>query len=95
MTSPAWTAGRTSSTVSTRCSSWSVHWVVSGRLRCLLLNVCACAHVCVQGVVPIINENDAVSANKGYTPSTIFSDNDSLAALVAKETGADVSGRLE
>jgi glutamate 5-kinase len=41
-------------------------------------------------VVPIINENDAVSANKGYTPSTVFSDNDSLACLVAKETNAEV-----
>ena len=41
-------------------------------------------------MVPIINENDAVSANKGYTPSTVFSDNDSLAALVAKETSAEV-----
>ena len=48
---------------------------------------CVYAH---QGVVPIVNENDAVSANKGYTPSTVFSDNDSLAALVAKEANADV-----
>jgi hypothetical protein len=43
-----------------------------------------------QGVVPIVNENDAVSANKGYTPSTVFSDNDSLASLVAKEMNAEV-----
>ena len=32
-----------------------------------------------QGIVPIINENDAVSANQGYTEATVFSDNDSLA----------------
>jgi len=36
------------------------------------------------GIVPIINENDAVSANKGYTSDFLFSDNDSLAALCAR-----------
>lgn len=42
------------------------------------------------GVVPIINENDAVSANRGYTPDDVFSDNDSLAALCARAFGAEV-----
>mmetsp|Transcript_13803 Transcript_13803/g.23023 ORF Transcript_13803/g.23023 Transcript_13803/m.23023 type:complete len:772 (+) Transcript_13803:20-2335(+) len=52
------------------------------------------------GVVPLLNENDAVSANQGYeTYGTTFSDNDSLASLVAVEVQAsllvlltDVSG---
>eukprot|EP00929_Paragymnodinium_shiwhaense_P011060 TRINITY_DN11632_c0_g1_i1.p1 TRINITY_DN11632_c0_g1~~TRINITY_DN11632_c0_g1_i1.p1 ORF type:complete len:833 (+),score=236.50 TRINITY_DN11632_c0_g1_i1:252-2750(+) len=35
------------------------------------------------GVVPIINENDAITDNQGYTAASVFSDNDSLAALVA------------
>jgi delta-1-pyrroline-5-carboxylate synthetase len=42
------------------------------------------------GMVPIINENDAVSANKGYTADDVFSDNDSLAALCARSFGAEV-----
>ena len=42
------------------------------------------------GVVPIVNENDAVSANLGYTDDTTFSDNDGLAALVAAEAGAQL-----
>lgn len=42
------------------------------------------------GIVPIINENDAVSANEGYTPNDIFSDNDSLAALCARTFDAEV-----
>lgn len=42
------------------------------------------------GMVPIINENDAVSANKGYTADDVFSDNDSLAALCARNFGAEV-----
>jgi glutamate 5-kinase len=42
------------------------------------------------GIVPIINENDAVSNNEGYTPNDVFSDNDSLAALCARKFGADV-----
>jgi delta-1-pyrroline-5-carboxylate synthetase len=33
------------------------------------------------GIIPIVNENDAVSANRGYTEGDLFSDNDSLAAL--------------
>ena len=37
------------------------------------------------GVVPIINENDAVSGNEGYEADGIFSDNDGLAALVAQQ----------
>ncbi|GAX17212.1 delta-1-pyrroline-5-carboxylate synthetase [Fistulifera solaris] len=42
------------------------------------------------GIVPIINENDAVSANLGYGPDDVFSDNDSLAALCARHFGAEV-----
>lgn len=42
------------------------------------------------GIVPIINENDAVSANLGYTADDVFSDNDSLAALCARSFGAEV-----
>jgi delta-1-pyrroline-5-carboxylate synthetase len=42
------------------------------------------------GVVPIVNENDAVSANLGYTDDKTFSDNDGLAALVAAEAGAQL-----
>ena len=52
------------------------------------------------GIVPLLNENDAVSANQGYeTYGATFSDNDSLASLVAIEMSAqllilltDVSG---
>lgn len=37
------------------------------------------------GMIPIVNENDAVSANKGYgVADSAFSDNDGLAALVAQ-----------
>lgn len=42
------------------------------------------------GIVPIINENDAVSGNKGYTAENVFSDNDSLAALCARSFNAEV-----
>jgi delta-1-pyrroline-5-carboxylate synthetase len=42
------------------------------------------------GIVPIVNENDAVSANMGYTPDDAFSDNDSLAALCARSFNAEV-----
>jgi delta-1-pyrroline-5-carboxylate synthetase len=42
------------------------------------------------GIVPIINENDAVSANLGYTPNDVFSDNDSLAAICSRTFGAEV-----
>lgn len=42
------------------------------------------------GILPIINENDAVSANLGYTADDIFSDNDSLAALCARSFNAEV-----
>ena len=42
------------------------------------------------GIIPIINENDAVSANSGYTPLNVFSDNDSLAALCARSFEAEV-----
>jgi delta-1-pyrroline-5-carboxylate synthetase len=40
------------------------------------------------GIVPIINENDAVSG--GFTEDNFFSDNDSLAALCARNFGAEV-----
>jgi len=42
------------------------------------------------GIVPIINENDAVSANTGYTSEDKFSDNDSLAALCARTFDVEV-----
>jgi len=42
------------------------------------------------GIVPILNENDAVSGNSGYTAEDVFSDNDSLAALCARTFGAEV-----
>lgn len=43
------------------------------------------------GIVPIVNENDAVSANVGYSTSpNTFSDNDSLAGLCARNFGAEV-----
>ena len=41
-------------------------------------------------MVPIVNENDAVSGNKGYTAEDIFSDNDALASIVAGELDAEV-----
>lgn len=43
------------------------------------------------GIVPLLNENDAVSANQGYeTYGRTFSDNDSLASLVAVEMSAQL-----
>jgi delta-1-pyrroline-5-carboxylate synthetase len=43
------------------------------------------------GIVPLLNENDAVSANQGYdTYGAAFSDNDSLAALVSVEMSAQL-----
>ena len=43
------------------------------------------------GIVPLLNENDAVSANQGYaTFGNTFSDNDSLAALVSIEMNAQL-----
>ena len=42
------------------------------------------------GIIPIINENDAVSANLGYTAEDVFSDNDSLAAICARTFGCEV-----
>ena len=42
------------------------------------------------GIIPIINENDAVSGNSGYTPENVFSDNDSLAAICSKNFDAEV-----
>mmetsp|Transcript_43878 Transcript_43878/g.93318 ORF Transcript_43878/g.93318 Transcript_43878/m.93318 type:complete len:831 (-) Transcript_43878:112-2604(-) len=42
------------------------------------------------GIIPIINENDAVSANRGYTEGDLFSDNDSMAALCARSFSCDL-----
>lgn len=43
------------------------------------------------GIVPLLNENDAVSANQGYQLfGNTFSDNDSLAALVSIELCAQL-----
>jgi len=42
------------------------------------------------GIIPIVNENDAVSANSGYTDKDTFSDNDSLASICARNFGAEV-----
>ena len=43
------------------------------------------------GIVPILNENDAVSANQGYQLfGNSFADNDSLAALVSIEMSAQL-----
>jgi hypothetical protein len=44
---------------------------------------------CARGKIPILNENDAVSGNQGYTAENVFSDNDALAAIVAAQLGAD------
>lgn len=42
------------------------------------------------GIVPLLNENDAVSANQGYKlfGDSTFSDNDSLAALISIQLNA-------
>lgn len=43
------------------------------------------------GIVPLLNENDAVSANQGYQLfGNSFADNDSLAALVSIEMSAQL-----
>jgi delta-1-pyrroline-5-carboxylate synthetase len=42
------------------------------------------------GILPIINENDAVSGNMGYTADDVFSDNDSLAGTCARNFDAEV-----
>jgi delta-1-pyrroline-5-carboxylate synthetase len=44
--------------------------------------------IIAHGMVPILNENDAVSGNKGYTEENVFSDNDALASLVAGQVRA-------
>ena len=42
-----------------------------------LLNLKSCVDNLLRlGIVPIINENDAVSGNLGYTSDDVFSDND-------------------
>ena len=53
-------------------------------------NVCHVINQLLElGIIPIINENDAVSANQGYQLyGNSFSDNDSLASMVAVETDA-------
>jgi delta-1-pyrroline-5-carboxylate synthetase len=42
------------------------------------------------GILPIINENDAVSGSMGYTADDVFSANDSLAAICARNFDAEV-----
>lgn len=59
------------------------------------LNLRAALHALLHhGVIPVINENDAVStAELAYTtggPRPIFGDNDRLSALVASKLGADL-----
>ena len=47
--------------------------------------------ILIVGIIPLLNENDAVSANQGYdTYGCSFSDNDSLASLVAVEMKAEL-----
>jgi delta-1-pyrroline-5-carboxylate synthetase len=62
-------------------------FVDKGRLENLKYTV---ERLLSNGLVPIINENDAVSANLGYTADDVFSDNDSLAALCARSFNAEV-----
>jgi len=62
-------------------------FVDKGRLENLMYTV---ERLLSHGIVPIINENDAISANLGYTADNIFSDNDSLAALCARSFKAEV-----
>ena len=49
--------------------------------------------IIAHGMVPILNENDAVSGNKGYTEENVFSDNDALASLVAGQVWTTSAGR--
>ena len=58
------------------------------RLRNLSYTI---SRLCGLGILPIINENDAVSANLGYTDEDVFSDNDSLAALCARSFDCEVA----
>lgn len=62
-------------------------FVDKGRLENLKYTV---ERLLSNGIIPIINENDAVSANLGYTADDVFSDNDSLAALCARSFNAEV-----
>jgi len=62
-------------------------FVDQGRLENLKYTV---ERLLSHGIVPIINENDAISANLGYTADDVFSDNDSLAALCARNFNAEV-----
>lgn len=47
------------------------------------------------GIVPILNENDAVSGIKGHGAEGIFSDNDGLASLVAQQVRRCRDGNRE
>ncbi|KAF0683380.1 Aste57867_24592 [Aphanomyces stellatus] len=47
-------------------------------------------HLLEMDVLPIVNENDAISAGLHRADETIFTDNDSLAALIASEVQANV-----
>jgi len=62
-------------------------FVDQGRLENLKYTV---ERLLSHGIVPIINENDAISANLGYTADDVFSDNDSLAAICARNFSAEV-----
>lgn len=42
------------------------------------------------GIIPIINENDAISAHRNSDEKDMFSDNDSLAALCARSFACDL-----
>lgn len=57
-----------------------------GNITSVIADLLAC------GVVPILNENDAVSANQGYKmfEGASFADNDSLASLVASQVSANL-----
>ncbi len=62
------------------------------RQRCLGLRQ-ALQAMLANGVIPILNENDAVAAERlaqGVVERLIFSDNDRLAALVANELSCDL-----
>jgi len=56
-------------------------------------NICFTMNTLLElGIVPILNENDAVSANTGYenVPSGCFSDNDGLSSIIAREMNAQL-----
>jgi glutamate 5-kinase len=47
--------------------------------------------IIAHGMVPIVNENDAVSGSAGYTEENVFTDNDALASVVAGQMNAEVT----